>query len=310
MKNSPIGSWRGIVTAAALALLPLAVSPAQIPSGDKISVKVEMVNILCSVTDKKGQFVTHLKAADFTVTEDGAVQQLENFYSHGNLPLTICLLVDTSASVASKLQFEQEAASAFLASNIHEKDKALLIEFDSGVTLVQDFTNETDLIARQLKTLRAAGGTSLYDALFLVSEEKLMWDVGERRKTIIIISDGEDTVSRTPLDETLEMVQRAGAIVFAISTNRTGQTANAAEGGDSTLEKFASATGGKVYYPTRIEEVGLAFREIDQELRSQYSLSYKSSNAKRDGKFHEIKVTVKPKGMKVRHRKGYYAPKD
>lgn len=309
MKNSPVGSWRALVTAAWL-LLPCAVSPAQVPSGEKISVKVEMVNILCSVTDKRGQFVTDLKATDFAVSEDGKLQQLENFHSHGNLPLTICLLVDTSASVASKLQFEQEAASAFLASNIHQNDKALLVEFDSGVTLVQDFTNETDLIARQLKTLRAAGGTSLYDALFLVSEEKLMWDVGERRKTIIIISDGEDTVSRTPLDETLEMVQRAGAIVFAISTNRTGQTANAAEGGDSTLEKFASATGGKVYYPTRIEDVGLAFREIDQELRSQYSLSYKSTNARRDGKFHEIKVTVKPKGMKVRHRKGYYAPKD
>ncbi len=161
-----------------------------------------------------------------------------------------------------------------------------------------------------MKTLRAAGGTSLYDAILLVAEEKLVPDQGERRKTVIVISDGEDTVSKVTFEEALEMAQRSGATIFAISTNKGGHFGvKGSDEGDAILEQLTSATGGKAYYPTKMDDLRLAFREINQELRSQYSISYRSTNPARDGTFRTLRVAVKGKDLRVRHRKGYFAPK-
>lgn len=286
-------------------------TPGQEKSEGRIAVRVEMVNILCAVSDKKGGYVIDLTKDDFTVYEDGVPQKIENFSARTDLPLAISLLIDTSASVANKLKFEEEAAAEFFSTVLRPQDQALLTEFDTGVTLIQDYTNEANVLARQLKTLKAAGGTSLYDALYLISEEKLVWDQGEKRKTILIISDGEDTVSKFSFEEALEMVQRAGAIIFAISTNKTGHFGmGGSEEGDTILEQLASATGGKVFYPRRLDDLGMAFREINLELRSQYSLSYLPQNRKRDGTFRTLRVAAKGKDQRVRHRKGYFAPKD
>ncbi len=279
------------------------------PTG-RITVSVDVVNVLFTVVDKKGNFVTNLKKDDFILYEDGVPQEIENFSARTDIPLSISLLIDTSASVAQKLKFEQEAASEFFASVLRPQDKGLLAEFDTGVTLIQDFTNDANVLSKQLKTLRAAGGTSLYDALYLVSEEKLVWDRTEQRKTIIIISDGEDTVSNVTFEEALEMVQRAGATIFAISTNKGGHFGvQGNDEGDAVLEQLAAATGGRVYYPRRIDDLGSAFADIDKELRSQYSASYKPRNRKRDGTFRTIRISVRGEGLKVRHRKGYFAPK-
>lgn len=281
------------------------------PPQGKIAVRVEMVQLLCTVVDKKGQYITDLTKDDFVIYENNAPQKIENFAARSELPLTIAFLIDTSASVANKLKFEQEAASEFFFQVIRPQDKALLLEFDTGVTLIQDFTSDPNMLSKQLKSLRAAGGTSLYDALYLVSEEKLLWEQGERRKTAIVISDGEDTVSTVTFEDALEMSQRAGATIFAISTNKGGHFGiKGSEEGDAVLEQLSSAAGGKVYYPAKLEDLGLAFKEIDQELRSQYSLSYRPSNTKRDGTFRTFRVAVKNKDYIIRHRKGYFAPKE
>lgn len=294
---------------AGLAQLPGQETPA--PPQGKIAVRVEMVQLLCTVVDKKGQYITDLTKDDFVVYENNIPQKIENFAARSELPLTIAFLIDTSASVANKLKFEQEAASEFFFQVIRAQDKALLLEFDTGVTLIQDFTNDPNMLSKQLKSLRAAGGTSLYDALYLVSEEKLLWEQGERRKTVIVISDGEDTVSMVTFEDALEMCQRAGVTIFAISTNKGGHFGiKGSEEGDAVLEQLSSAAGGKVYYPAKLEDLGLAFKEIDQELRSQYSLSYRPSNNKRDGTFRTFRVAVKNKDYIVRHRKGYFAPKE
>jgi len=274
----------------------------------RITVRVDKVNILCTVVDNKGRFVTNLTKDDFIVYDEGKPQVIEEFDARSEIPLSISLLIDTSASVSKKLKFEQEAASEFFYTILRPEDKALLVEFDTGVTLIQDFTNDPNLLDKQLKTLRAAGGTSMYDALYLVSEEKLIWDLGEQRKTVIVISDGEDTVSSVTFEEALEMIHRSGAIIFAISTNKGGHFGiRGNDEGDAVLEQLASATGGRVYYPTRLEDLGLAFKEIERELRSQYSISYIPKELKQDGKFHPIRVNVKGDNLTVRHRKGYYA---
>ncbi len=296
-------------------------------SSGPIKVEVNLVNVLCTVTDRDNRFVTELHKEDFKVFEDGTPQAISNFSRETNLPLAIALLVDTSESVMPKIKFEQQAAINFLHSVVRHEDKALLVEFDSGVTLLQDFTNDVNKLAREIRALRAGGGTSLYDAVYLVSEQKLLAEKG--RKTIILITDGSDTTSRTSFEEALEMAQRAEATVFAISTNKILERFAAAgpapasfsfmpqwgrfirtkaKDGDKVLQKLAEETGGRVFYPQKTSELDLAFKQINEELRSQYYLGYFSSNQRRDGAYRTITVKVAGKDLRVRHRRGYYAP--
>jgi len=271
-------------------------------------VSVDLVNIFCSVWDKNtNTFLTNLTREDFSVFEDNKKQEIQNFSRETNLPLTIALLVDTSQSVAPKLKFEQEAATNFFQSVLQDRDRAMLVEFDSGVTLVQDFTNDPNKLAKQIKTLRAAGGTALYDAIFLASDEKLIRETG--RKTIVILSDGEDMSSTRTLEEAMEMALRAEATIFAISVNRGGFFGvSPSKTGDKILEQMAEETGGKVFFPFKVEELEEAFQQISRELRSQYNIGYISSNAQRDGSYRKIEIRLSEKSMKLRFRKGYYAP--
>jgi VWFA-related protein len=308
---------------AALLVISIA-SPSQPPAGEaeearqqrpptRISnqtyrVSVDLVNIFCSVWDKKTKsFLTNLTQEDFTIYEDGEPQQIKNFVRETDLPLTIALLVDTSQSVAPKLKFEQEAATNFFYSVLRRRDRAMLIEFDSGVTLLQDFTNDPNKLAKQIKKLRAAGGTALYDAISLSCDEKLIREIG--RKTIVILSDGEDQSSRSTFEEALQMAVRAEATIFPISVNRGGFFGVGGSGeGDKIMKDFAEQTGGRAFFPFRVEELEEAFRLISQELRSQYNLGYISLNTERDGKYRKIEVKVDEKDIDITYRKGYFAP--
>ena len=190
-------------------------------SDETYRVNVDLINVFCSVWDKDtGAFVTNLTRDDFAVYEDDKKQEIKNFARESNLPLTIAFLIDTSQSVAPKLKFEQEAAISFFHSVMREKDRAALVEFDSGVTLVQDFTSDPNKMAKQIKTLRAAGGTSLYDAIYLSCDEKLIREMG--RKAIVILSDGEDQSSTRTFEQALEIALKAEAIIYSISVNRGG----------------------------------------------------------------------------------------
>jgi Ca-activated chloride channel family protein len=271
-------------------------------------VTVDLINVFCSAWDKNtNSFVTNLTREDFTILEDNQKQEIKNFSREMNLPLTLGLLIDTSQSVAPKLKFEQEAATSFFHSVLRDKDRAMLLEFDSGVTLVQDFTNDPNKLAKQIKTLKAAGGTALYDAIYLACDEKLIRETG--RKAIIIVSDGEDQSSKATFEQALEMALKAEATIFSISVNRGGFFGvGGTKNGDHIMKQLADETGGRAFFPFKVEELDDSFRQINQELRSQYNIGYLSNNAKRDGAYRKIEVKIAEKGLKLSYRKGYYAP--
>lgn len=283
-----------------------------LPSGisdQTYRVSVDLVNVLCSVFDRKtGFFVTNLAREDFTLYEDGQPQEIINFARETDMPLTLAMLVDTSDSVSPKLQFIQDTATSFFQTVLRDRDRAMLVEFDSSVTLLQDFTNDPNKMARQIRKLQAAGGTALYDAIAMTCDEKLIREIG--RKAIIIVSDGEDFSSRTDMRHALEMALRAESTIFPISVSKGGffGTGDDTEEGDRILRQLAQETGGKVFFPVQVEELDDAFRQINQELRSQYNLGYISSNPRRDGSYRKIEIKVPEGNLKLNYRKGYYAP--
>ncbi len=273
---------------------------------DRIRVEVETVNVTVSVHDKaSGEFLTSLTPADFEVYEDGVRQEITNFAQQTDLPLAIALCVDTSASVRIKLDFEKEAATDFLFSVMRTTDRALLAEFDSGVTLLHDFTSNPNDLIREIDRLSAGGSTALYDAIYVISEQKLL-DV-DGRKVMVILSDGSDLMSRFSFEDALRMAFRAEAAIYAISTTRFG--ADIDHEGDNALKQLAESTGGKAYFPYSVSQLGKAFAAINAELRNQYSLAYTSTNQQRDGGFRKIRVKVKRDDVVVYYRKGYFAPR-
>ncbi|MBP1607994.1 MAG: von Willebrand factor, type [Acidobacteria bacterium] len=273
-------------------------------------VTVDLVNIFCSVWDKKtNSFVTNLTPESFALYEDSKPQEIKNFIRETNLPLTLAFLIDTSESVAPKLKFEQEAAIAFFQSVLREKDRALLVEFNSGVDLVQDFTSDYNKLAKQIRLLKAAGGTALYDAIYNICDEKLIRETG--RKAIIILSDGEDQSSRTTFEEAYEMALRAEAGIYGIGISQGGffGVSGSSEGkGDRILKQLAEETGGRTFFPFKIEDLDDSFRQINQELRSQYNIGYISNSLRRDGGYRKIEIKLQEKNLKLTYRKGYFAP--
>lgn len=271
-----------------------------------IRVEVEAVNVLVSVTDKKNQFITDLPKNRFRIYEDGQEQVITNFRHETSLPLRIGLLIDTSSSVRLKLEFEKRAATRFVHSILRPRDKALLVEFDSGVSLLHDFTSNPRSIAKAIQGLRAGGGTALMDALHTVSSQKMTNP--NSRQAMIVLSDGVDHNSKHNLDETLADFQRSGITLYSIGTSRFG--ADQQKKGEKTLRILSEKTGGRAFFPYSVERLQHSFDLINEELRSQYSLTYISSNRVKNGKFRKIDVKLhSSKGLTVRHRNGYYSPK-
>src|SRR6266478_343872 len=286
--------------------------PAQAPKpaqDQTLSIEVNLVNIPFTVADRKGKFVTNLKKEDFKVFEDERSQTITNFSSETNSPLTIALLVDTSGSIRDKLRFEEEAAIEFFYSTLQRgKDKACVISFDSGVDLIQDFTDDPEKLANKIRTIRAGGGTSLYDSIFLAVTKQLAGQSG--RRIVILITDGDDNSSRVSLTETLEAAQKNDVTIYSISTNSAAFFGSKEqERGDKTLKKFSEETGGKAFFPLKIQDLASSFLNIHDELRSQYQLGYRPTNGRPDGTFRRIRVDVADKRFKARARTGYYMEK-
>lgn len=296
--------WFLRLTLAVLVLTPLT-TQAQEQQREPFRVEVEAINLLVSVHDEKtGKFVTDLTPSHFKIEEEGVLQEITNFAQQTNLPLSIALAVDTSSSVKLKLEFEKEAALDFLYSVMRPTDRALLLEFDSGVTLLHDFTSDANDLVREIKNLKAGGGTSLYDAIYLVCEQKML-EEESGRKVVVILSDGADVTSHHTYEQALDMAYRAEVTIFAISTTRFG--ADIDHEGDNALKQLVENTGGQAYFPFSTKDLSKAFQAINEELRSQYNIAYVSTNKIRDGKFREIKVDVTKPDIRVRHRKGYFA---
>jgi Ca-activated chloride channel family protein len=272
---------------------------------------VNEVNVVFTVTDKHGHYVRDLKKNDFKVMDDNhPVPAISSFHTENDLPLLVGLLVDASNSVRDRFKFEQESAIEFLNQTIRPKyDKAFVVGFDVTPEVTQDFTDNTEDLSHGVRMLRPGGGTAMYDALYFACRDKLMksGQTGPVRKAIILLSDGDDNQSHVTREEAIEMAERAEVIVYTISTNVTGTT----QRGDKVLVRIADATGGRAFFPFQVTDVANAFAQIQDELRSQYALSYKPPNFQADGLFHTIEISAldPKKNLRVRSRHGYYAPK-
>ncbi len=279
-------------------------------SDDNITIRhaVNEVQVVFTVTDRHGRYIKDLKSTDFKVIDDQKPTEVRSFRSETDLPLQVGLLVDASNSVRDRFKFEQDAAIEFLNSIIRPRyDKAFVVGFDATPEVTQDFTDSTESLSAGVRMLRAGGGTAMYDALYFACRDKLMKQeqTGPVRRAIILLSDGEDNLSHVTREEAIEMATRADTIVYTISTNISGMKGS----GDKVLERIAEATGGRAFFPFQMREMSDAFLSIQEELRSQYAVSYKPANFIADGRYRTIEVVAQERGLKVRTRKGYYAPK-
>jgi Ca-activated chloride channel homolog len=269
---------------------------------------VNEVRVVFTVTDRHGRYIKDLKSDDFKVFDDSRPAEMRSFHAETDLPLQVGLLVDASNSVRDRFKFEQDAAIEFLNSIIRPRyDKAFVVGFDATPEVTQDFTDSTEKLSNGVRSLRAGGGTAMYDALYFACRDKLMkqQQMGPVRRAIILLSDGEDNLSHVTREEAIEMATRADVIIYTISTNISGMKGN----GDKVLERIAEATGGRSFFPFQMREMSDAFLSIQEELRSQYAVSFKPANFVADGRFRAIEILPQERGLKVRTRKGYYAPK-
>ena len=270
---------------------------------------VNEVNVIFTVTDKRNHFVKDLNQPDFKFVDDGKpVAQVRDFRKETNLPLRVGLLIDASKTKQNHNKNKQKTTNKNHNQNKQPRsDKAFVIGCDTTAEVTQDFTADTDQLGKGVRMLRPGGGTAMYDAIYYACRDKLLKESAgtATRRAIILLSDGEDNQSRVTREEAVEMAQRAEVIVYAISTNTSGLNLR----GDKVLERFADATGGRAFFPFKVADVANAFSEIQDELRSQYAVSYVPADFAKDGKYRSIEIVADNKKFKVRARKGYYAPK-
>ncbi len=278
--------------------------------GYTITTRVSEVDLTFTVTDRHGHFIDNLKQSDFALLDDGkAPAQIYRFEQDTNLPLRVGMIIDTSTSIRQRFSFEQQAATEFLLQILRPKsDKAFVEGFDITPDFKQDWTNNMDLLTTGIDGLHSGGGTALFDALYSGCHEKML-DATENhepaRKAIIVISDGDDNQSHAYISDAIKECQRAETVVYAISTN----VSPSRDRGDDTLQKIADATGGRAFYPNRIEDMPVSFGQIQQELRSQYALSYKPADFQANGAFRTIYLFCLDRKYQAHSRIGYFAPR-
>lgn len=277
----------------------------------RIILDVTRVNMLFTVTDKKGRFVTDLTQKDFEVIENKKQQTIQQFTAESDLPLRLAILIDTSNSIRDRFHFEQEAATTFINGVVRKgADKAMIVSFDTKAELVTDLTDDVVELDKGIASLRPGGGTAFYDSIYFSCKEKLQMDQprDKFRRAIIIVTDGDDNQSSVTRDQALEMAQKADAVIYTISTNITHIESE----GDKVLRYLTSETGGQAFFPFsgRVEDLEQSFENIANELRHQYNIFYRPEPLKTDGLYHAVQLKVKGrKELVVRARKGYYAPK-
>ncbi len=272
---------------------------------------VNEVDLVFTVADRHGHFIKDLKQSDFALLDDQkAPAQVYRFTQETNLPLRLGVLIDTSTSIRQRFAFEQQAATEFLLQILRPRsDKAFVEGFDITPDFKQDWTNNLDELTTGINALRPGGGTAIFDAVYTACHSKLLDSTRGHepaRRAIIVISDGEDNQSHAYLDDAIKECQRAETIVYAISTN----VSPSRDRGDDVLQKMADATGGRAFFPTRIEDMPVSFGQIQDELRSQYALVYKPADFQANGAFRTIYLFCLDRRYQVRARKGYFAPRE
>lgn len=289
---------------------------------ETIKVDVDIVNILATVRNKSGGLVANLTKDDFTLLENGQKQEIKYFTRETDLPLTIGLLVDVSRSQENLIEIERRAASQFFGSVLGPKDLAFLISFGQDAELLQDYTNSRKLLNQALDEIRVNGpvgglhpgpvptmnkprGTVLFEAVYLAAAEQLKGQVG--RKVLVVLTDGVDQGSRYKIQDAIKAAQLADAIVYAIYYADPSAYGYYGMPSDRDIKRIAEDTGGRVLKVDRKRSLQDVFKEIEEEMRSQYAIGYSPTNGDKDGGFRKIEFKMADKDLKVQARKGYFA---
>jgi VWFA-related protein len=284
-------------------------SQADVNAPTIVRLGVNEVNLIFTVSDKRGHYIANLQQSDFALLDDQkAPAKVNSFHQQINLPLRVGIVIDASTSIRSRFQFEQQSASEFLLQILKARsDRAFVMGFDVTPTVTQDWTNNIDALETGVNRLRPGGGTALFDAVYTACRDKLLTERGPEpvRKAIVLLSDGDDNQSRVHPDEVIKECERAETIIYAISTNWTPSRGQ----GDKVLTQMAEATGGQVFFPPSVEEMSNSFHEIEEELRSQYALTYTPADFKYDGAFRTIYLYCNDRRYQARAKKGYFAPR-
>jgi Ca-activated chloride channel family protein len=306
-------TFRCLVAAALAGLIAAASASAQEPASQEPAFRagVDLVSLNVTVTDRNSRYVTDIDVERFQVYEDGALQDV-TFFTRTQLPIALSLLMDTSASMTEKMETAQQAAVGF-AERLRDEDMASVIDFDSRVDIRQTFTNSLDDLAAAIRRTSAGGSTSLYNAIYISLKELAKIAAaatGEiRRQAIVVLSDGEDTSSLVDFDEVLELAKRSDTVIYSIGLrSRDIRTRRGFREADFVLRQLAQETGGRAFFPGRVDDLAEIYQQISDELSSQYSLGYTSKNPLRDGRWRRLVVRIDEPNVAARTKQGYYAP--
>ncbi len=270
-------------------------------------VGVNEVSLIFTVTDKHGHYIPNLNQNDFALLDDQkAPERVNSFHQQINLPLRVGIVIDASSSIRSRFQFEQQSAVEFLLQVLKARsDRAFVMGFDVTPTVTADWSNNMDALETGVNKLSPGGGTALFDAVYSACRNKMLTARGPEpvRKAIILISDGDDDQSRVYMPEAIKECERAETIIYAISTNWTPSRGP----GDKVLQQLSEETGGETFFPPSVLDMATSFKDIEQELRSQYALIYTPADFKPDGAFRTIYLYCYDRRYQVRAKKGYFA---
>jgi VWFA-related protein len=272
---------------------------------------IEVVSLNVTVVDAQNRYITDLTQQEFSVFEDGAKQELI-FFNRISLPIALSILLDTSASMEQRLQTAQEAAIGFV-KRLRPRDLAQIVDFDSRVEIAQDFTSDAAQLERAIRSTAAGGSTSLHNAIYIslkeLSKIRAKSEEDVRRQAIIVLSDGEDTSSLVSYEEVMELAKRSETSIYTIGLQP--REAGAAKGfreAEFVLRQLAQETGGRAFFPSRLEDLKDVYGQIADELSSQYTMGYASKNIRRDGAWRRLVVQVGRPSLTARTKRGYYAP--
>jgi VWFA-related protein len=330
------------ISASLLLILTLGCSPSMVSysqmreaQDEVIRVDADLTNLLFTATDKQNRFITTLRQEDLRLVEDGVPQQITTFQRETDRPLALAFLIDVSGSEERTLPQEKAAARSFIETVLQSnKDQAAIIPFTGPAFLEQGLTRDVFSIYRALERIEVAlpsylgsgrplsgiasgpgmkappqeGTTAIWDAIALTTTEVLARSVGQRRRAIILLTDGHDTSSRLMRSEAMNVALEGETVIYAIGIGDSRFEGVNQEG----LKTVAAATGGRAFFPKRETDLRSAFTEIERELRSQYLIAYSSSNKKRDGAYRQMRLEIvspelRKDQLKLRYRPGYFA---
>jgi len=297
----------GIVTAATACALVTSIGLAA--QQGKFRAGIELVSLSVTVTDG-AKYVTGLEEDDFDIFEDGTKQTI-SFFSHLQQPVALAILLDTSNSMEEKIGTAQEAAIGFV-RRMKKNDAIEVIEFNSQVRIPQPFTNDVSSLERAIRATTVNGSTSLYNAIYVslkqLKDERAKSAEEIRRQAIIVLSDGDDTSSVIEYDDVLDLAKRSETAIYAIGLRQPETGRGKFKEAEFVLRQLSQETGGRVFFPTSVAELGKIYEQISEELASQYSIGYTSKNPMRNGAWRKIEVRVNKPGLVARTRRGYYGP--